>query len=67
MIVYGATDHAELDLRVDLHDEAVDALRRAFEEYEPYRAYYRERGINPRDAVPQDVFVARLAQREAAQ
>ena len=67
VIVYGAHDHAELDLRVDLHDEAVDALRRAFEEYEPYRAYYRERGINPRDAVPQDVFVARLAQREAAQ
>ncbi len=67
VIVYGAYDHAELDLRVDLHDEAVDELRRAFEEYELYRGYYRDRGINPQNAVPQDVFVAGLARREAAQ
>jgi uncharacterized Ntn-hydrolase superfamily protein len=67
VIIYGAHDHAELDLRVDLHDKAVDELRRAFEAYEPYRDYYRDRGNNPRDAVTQDVFVARLAQREAAQ
>jgi uncharacterized Ntn-hydrolase superfamily protein len=67
VVVYGAHDHAELDLRVDLHDKAVDELRRAFEEYELYRGYYRDRGKNPRDAVPQDVFVSRLAQKEAAQ
>jgi uncharacterized Ntn-hydrolase superfamily protein len=69
LFVYGAYDHAELDLRVDLHDKAVDELRRAFEEYELYRGYYRDRGKNPRDAVPQDVFVASLArgQAEAAQ
>lgn len=66
LVVYGDHDHAELDLRVDLHEAAVDELRRAFEEYEPYRAYYRDRGRNPRDAVPQDVFVARLRQAEAA-
>lgn len=68
LFVYGAYDHAELDLRVDLHDKAVDELRRAFEEYEPYRGYYRDRGKNPRDAVPQDVFVAGLKHhQEAAQ
>lgn len=69
LFVYGAYDHAELDLRVDLHDRAVDELRRAFEEYELYRGYYRDRGKNPRDAVPQDVFVASLTrgQAEAAQ
>jgi len=69
LFVYGAYDHAELDLRVDLHDKAVDELRRAFEEYELYRGYYRDRGKNPRDAVPQDVFVASLTrgQAEAAQ
>ncbi len=66
VLVYSAYDHADLDLRVDLHDHAVDELRRAFEEYEPYRAYYRYRGDNPRDAVPQDVFVSRLAQAEGA-
>lgn len=68
VIVYGAHDHAELDLRVDLHDVAIDELRRAFEEYELYRGYYRDRGRNPRGAVPQDVFVAGLgARQEAAQ
>jgi uncharacterized Ntn-hydrolase superfamily protein len=69
LVVYGAYDHAELDLRVDLHDKAVDELRRAFEEYELYRDYYRDRGRNPRQAVPQDVFAAGLERQrqEAAQ
>lgn len=66
LFVYGAYDHAEIDLRVDLHDKAVDELRRAFEEYDLYRAYYRDRGKNPRDAVPQDVFVAGLKQQQVA-
>lgn len=67
LFVHGIHEHAELDLRVDLHDKAVDDLRRAFEEYELYRGYYRDRGKNPRDAVPQDVFVAGLNRQEAAQ
>ncbi len=68
IFVHGAHDHAEIDLRVDLHDDAVDELRRAFEEYDLYRGYYRDRGKNPRDAVPQDVFVAGLKKlQEAAQ
>jgi uncharacterized Ntn-hydrolase superfamily protein len=68
LFVYGAYDHAELDLRVDLHDKAVDELRRAFEEYDLYRGYYRERGKNPREAMPQYQFVAGLKrQQEAAQ
>lgn len=66
VLVHGAYDHAELDLRVDLHDHAVDELRRAFEEYELYRGYYRDRGKNPRDAIPQDAFVAQLAGKGAA-
>lgn len=61
LLVYGDHEHAELDLRVDLNELAVDELRRAFEEYDLYRGYYRDRGRNPRDAVPQDVFVSRLA------
>ncbi|MBI3370861.1 MAG: DUF1028 domain-containing protein [Betaproteobacteria bacterium] len=31
--VAGALDHPEVDLRVDLHDEAVDELRRVFERF----------------------------------
>ena len=69
LMIYGDYDHAEIDLRVDLHDTAVEELRRAFEEYDLYRGYYRERGKNPKDAVPQYQFVAGLEkkQQEAAQ
>lgn len=66
VLVHGAHDHAELDLRVDLHDHAVDELRRAFEEYDLYRGYYRDRGNNPREAIPQDAFVAQLAAKGEA-
>lgn len=69
LMVYGDYDHAELDLRVDLHDTAVEELRRAFEEYELYRGYYKERSKNPKDAMPQYAFVQSLAKgkKEAAQ
>lgn len=67
VMVYGEYDHAEIDLRVDLHDTAVEELRRAFEEYEPYRAYYRERGNQPRGAMTQEQFVATLSSKVAAQ
>jgi uncharacterized Ntn-hydrolase superfamily protein len=68
VMVYGDYDHAELDLRVDLHETAVEELRRAFEEYELYRGYYKERSKNPKDAMPQFAFVETLAKKkEAAQ
>lgn len=67
LAVYGDYDHAELDLRVDLHDTAVAELRRAFEEYEQYRAYYKERSKNPKDALPQYAFVQTLKKKEAAE
>jgi uncharacterized Ntn-hydrolase superfamily protein len=66
LLVFSDFAYADLDLRVDLHERAVDELRRCFEEYQPYRAYYRERGRHPQDAVPQDVFVSRLAARGPA-
>jgi len=66
VMVYGDYDHAELDLRVDLHDTAVEELRRAFEEYELYRGYYKERSKNPKDAMPQFAFAASLAKKQEA-
>ncbi len=66
VMVYGDYDHAELDLRVDLHDKAVEELRRAFEEYELYRGYYKERAKNPKDAMPQYSFVQTLAKKQEA-
>ncbi len=66
VMVYGDYDHAELDLRVDLHDEAVGELRRAFEQYELYRGYYKERARNPKDAIPQYAFAQGLAKTQGA-
>jgi len=66
VMVYGDYDHAELDLRVDLHDKAVEELRRTFEEYELYRGYYRERSRNPKEAMPQYAFVQALARKQEA-
>ena len=66
VMVYGDYDHAELDLRVDLHDKAVEELRRAFEQYELYRGYYKERAKNPKEAIPQYAFAQTLAKAEEA-
>ncbi len=60
LIVFSDYDYPDIDLRVDLHDKAVDELRRIFEVYDPYRGYYRDRGRNPRTAMPQEQFVAGL-------
>lgn len=53
-------DYPEIDVRVDLHDDAVVELRRVLEEFKRYEVFYRERGRNPREAITQDEFVARL-------
>ena len=58
-------DYPEVDVRVDVHPVAVAELRRVLEEFTAYQAFYRERGRNPSQAVPQDVFAARLAAQRA--
>ncbi len=60
LIVFSDYDYPDIDLRVDLHDKAVDELRRIFEVYDPYRGYYRDRGRNPSKAMTQEQFVAGL-------
>lgn len=60
-------DYPDIDVRVDVHPTAVAELRRVLEEFKAYEVFYRERGRNPSQAVPQDVFVARLqAERQGA-
>ena len=53
-------DYPDIDVRVDLHDDAVVELRRVLEEFKRYEIFYRERGRKPREAITQDEFVARL-------
>jgi uncharacterized Ntn-hydrolase superfamily protein len=67
LIVHSNQTYADIDLRVDLHDSAIEELRRIWLEYKKYEAFYRERSRNPRAAVPQEVFAAKLrATAEAA-
>jgi uncharacterized Ntn-hydrolase superfamily protein len=58
-------DYPDIDVRVDVHSTAVEELRRVLEEFKKYEVFYRERGRNPREAIPQDVFVANLKARQA--
>jgi uncharacterized Ntn-hydrolase superfamily protein len=58
-------DFPEIDVRVDLHDQTVAELRRVLQEFKRYRDYYAARSSNPRDAIPEKEFVARLNSRAA--
>jgi uncharacterized Ntn-hydrolase superfamily protein len=53
-------DFPDIDVRVDLHDDAVVELRHVLEEFKRYEAFYRDRGRDPSTAVTQDEFVASL-------
>jgi uncharacterized Ntn-hydrolase superfamily protein len=61
VIVQGIFDYSDWDLRVDMHSEAVGELRRVHEEYKPNAAYYVQRALNPRNAIPAMEFADMLA------
>ena len=63
IFVVSEPDHADIDVRVDLHPEAVAELPRILEEFKLYEVFYRERGHRPDLAMTQDQFVATLAAR----
>jgi uncharacterized Ntn-hydrolase superfamily protein len=47
ILVYGDEPFAEVDLRVDFHDNAVAELRRVYDWYRPLFDYYIERSYDP--------------------
>jgi uncharacterized Ntn-hydrolase superfamily protein len=53
-------EHAVIDLRVDLHADAVTQLRRVHDEFAPYVAFHALRWRNPGAVQPQEQFVASL-------
>lgn len=65
LLVHHRAAWAEVDLRIDLHDDAVTALRAAWDEYRPYVAFHRLRHLDPANAPPQEAFVAELAARRS--
>ena len=67
LVVYGVNDYSDVDLRVDMHERPIVELRRLYDEYQPFGAYYDERAKNPREAIPQREFADILARkRESA-
>lgn len=65
LIVFGKRDFSDVDLRVDMHEGAIAELRRLYIEYKPHAAYYLERALSPRNAVPSMEFADMLKQGEA--
>jgi uncharacterized Ntn-hydrolase superfamily protein len=58
LIVVADQPHPALSLRVDLHDHAVHELRRVYDRYKRYEAYYRQRDLDPANTPGQEVFEA---------
>jgi uncharacterized Ntn-hydrolase superfamily protein len=59
-------DYPDIDVRVDLHDDAIVELRRILDEFKVYEDFYRSRGRDPSTAITQGEFVAQLNARRAA-
>lgn len=66
LLVHGRPAHAEIDLRVDLHPDAVTELRRCHSIYAHYLPLHRLRHLDPSKVPPQEQFVAELAKRGIA-
>jgi uncharacterized Ntn-hydrolase superfamily protein len=64
LYVASEPDHPDIDVRVDLHPEAIAEARRILEEFKLYEVFYRERGHRPDLAMSQGEFVARLAKNQ---
>jgi len=47
ILIYGSEPFAELDLRVDYHENAIPELRRIYDWFKPLVPYYLERVHNP--------------------
>lgn len=60
IVIHGLSSHAEIDLRSDVHTDAVGHLRSIYTEYLPYIAFHRTRWLEPHSAVPQEQFVSEL-------
>lgn len=65
LVCWHLRDFNEIDLRVDLHHQAVGELRRLHDDTKPTIAYYDERGRNPRNAESPIAFAERLRQQQA--
>jgi uncharacterized Ntn-hydrolase superfamily protein len=64
MVLWGNRTYNEVDLRVDMHDRAVEELRRIYVDYKPSIAYYEQRARSPRNAIPAMEFADMLKKQQ---
>ena len=64
VIVWHKQDYSEIDLRVDLKDGAIAALRAMYADYKPTAEYYEERARHPRNALPAMEFADMLKKKQ---
>jgi len=64
LIVWSTRDYSDIDLRVDLKDDAIAELRRIYVDYKPTGAYYEERARHPRNAIPAMEFADMLKNKQ---
>jgi uncharacterized Ntn-hydrolase superfamily protein len=64
MVVWANRTYNEVDLRVDLHERAIEELRRIYVDYKPSIAYYEERARSPRNAIPAMEFADMLKKQQ---
>ena len=57
LIVKGNDIIQNIDLRIDLHEDAVTELRRVYKTYVSYLEYYKLRARHPQKTPAQDVWV----------
>ena len=65
MVLWGNRTYNEVDLRVDLHERAIEELRRIYVDYKPSIAYYEQRARSPRNAIPAMEFADMLKKQQA--
>jgi uncharacterized Ntn-hydrolase superfamily protein len=64
MVLWGNRTYNEVDLRVDLHERAIEELRRIYVDYKPSIAYYEQRARSPRNAIPAMEFADMLKKQQ---
>jgi uncharacterized Ntn-hydrolase superfamily protein len=64
VVVWHKQDYSEIDLRVDLKDGAIAALRAMYADYKPTAEYYEERARHPRNATPAMEFADMLKKKQ---
>jgi len=64
VIVWSRNEYSDFDLRVDLQDGAIAALRSMYADYKPTAEYYEERARHPRNALPAMEFADMLRKKQ---